>query len=97
MDILKKIARWNRKDGVFKDALRLKDTHETETSSYAVLLSARTKVICPFEGLVFAIARVFQKSSVSNTVSFDFNAIFVSTLAEFVGVFVASFTVDRAG
>ena len=39
MDILIKIARWNRKEGVFKGGIILKDTHEIENSSYALLMS----------------------------------------------------------
>lgn len=106
---LRKIARLNRKKGVFKDGIILKDTHEIENSSFATLLSPKWRSLnlllwgasfgygVTYVGVIFAITRIFSESSPSQTVVFDFSAIFLSGFAEVVGVFISSMTVERIG
>jgi len=110
MEILRNMADWNGRQGVYKEGVVLKDTHEVENSSFAVLLSAKWRRLTlllwgvwfgfgfSYNGVVLAITRVFQNdSSKGGTVSFNFGSIFVSALAEILGVFISAFTLDRAG
>lgn len=110
MKVLRNIADRNGNHGVYNERLVLKDTHEVENSSFSVLLSAKWRQLTlllwgvwfgfgfSYNGVVLAITRVFQNNSaIGDTVTFNFGAIFISALAETVGVVIASITVDRLG